>query len=778
MAITFPTTLDALTNPTSTDNLNTAGVLHDVQHSDLNDAIEAIEAKLGINPSGPTLFTGAASHDALIRDVCFDIRAYGAIPDTIITNGVTTAASSTITGPAGTWVAGDVGKSIWILNAATGERNFTTTIATVAGGGASITVANAVTKTKATAVIGWGGDNTTAIQAAINAAAAGGGGRVLVPPGAWLTNQLVLGNLVWLEGTSTRGSMLRFGAGQNVPMIINLVAPTAADQNAEFTGVRYLTLEGNRDRQTGAVSHGINLTSNPTFGSGATNDYEFDTHHVLDHLFVWNCDGEGVKTGGRSAMTFYNVYAYYNRLNGFNLGFDTFITSCHAGQNGECGFYSASTTIHIINCAAFYNGQATGTNGYGFHWDGNSQGGIHCSNLLAQDNQAAGYRLNSVERATFSCCVADSNSRYTLGTYAGFELNNSNYNILEACTAFDRYLKGTEDGPPSNGGVTVAGPSQMHAFKTSGTCLSNRASMNHSLHWDNIYNISSSTNATPTVITTSAIHNMTSGQFVKIANHATNLAANGFWKVTVLSTTTVSLQNPLTGADLAATAAGGATGTMTVAVGGPVHPTSVSVDNNDLRFNGQFGKQTMAAPIAGASWYPDPYGGHTIEVALTANIIVKPPQKRHDGLRMAFIFKQDATGGRTVTFTDEADTWLAPNAVINLQANAITGLEFYFDGVSWSQTSNSPFTKVMRGTAVWDPAAISNGANVNTTVTVTGAAVGDAVAVGFSVALTIGMILTAHVSAANTVTVLLHNISAGASVNLASGTLTAYVFKA
>ena len=52
MTTAYPGALDAFNNPSSTDSLDTAGVLHDVQHADANDAIEAIEAELGINPSG------------------------------------------------------------------------------------------------------------------------------------------------------------------------------------------------------------------------------------------------------------------------------------------------------------------------------------------------------------------------------------------------------------------------------------------------------------------------------------------------------------------------------------------------------------------------------------------------------------------------------------------------------------------------------------------------------------------------------------------------------
>ncbi len=68
MAITFPTGLDALTNPTSGDNLDTAGVLHDVQHSDLNDAVEALQAKVGINSSAVTTTLDYRVAQALLRD--------------------------------------------------------------------------------------------------------------------------------------------------------------------------------------------------------------------------------------------------------------------------------------------------------------------------------------------------------------------------------------------------------------------------------------------------------------------------------------------------------------------------------------------------------------------------------------------------------------------------------------------------------------------------------------------------------------------------------------
>ena len=49
MSITYPTTKDSLTNPSGTDTLS--GVDHADQHSDVNDAIEALETKVGVDSS-------------------------------------------------------------------------------------------------------------------------------------------------------------------------------------------------------------------------------------------------------------------------------------------------------------------------------------------------------------------------------------------------------------------------------------------------------------------------------------------------------------------------------------------------------------------------------------------------------------------------------------------------------------------------------------------------------------------------------------------------------
>ena len=64
MASNFPSSLDTFTNPSSTDAMDSVSVPHATQHSDLNDAVEALEAKVGADSSAVT-----SSHDYKIAQL-------------------------------------------------------------------------------------------------------------------------------------------------------------------------------------------------------------------------------------------------------------------------------------------------------------------------------------------------------------------------------------------------------------------------------------------------------------------------------------------------------------------------------------------------------------------------------------------------------------------------------------------------------------------------------------------------------------------------------------
>lgn len=80
------------------------------------------------------------------------------------------------------------------------------------------------------------------------------------------------------------------------------------------------------------------------------------------------------------------------------------------------------------------------------------------------------------------------------------------------------------------------------------------------------------------------------------------------------------------------------------------------------------------------------------------------------------------------------------------------------------------------GSTTYDPPSLADGASTSTTLTVTGAAVGDFALAAHDKILTNAVMVSAHVSAADTVTVILLNRTGGV-LDLASGTLSAFVWR-
>ena len=54
MTTNFPSGLDSFTNPTATDAMDSVTVPHADQHADVNDAVEALQAKVGVDGSAVT----------------------------------------------------------------------------------------------------------------------------------------------------------------------------------------------------------------------------------------------------------------------------------------------------------------------------------------------------------------------------------------------------------------------------------------------------------------------------------------------------------------------------------------------------------------------------------------------------------------------------------------------------------------------------------------------------------------------------------------------------
>ncbi|HEX7963201.1 MAG TPA: glycosyl hydrolase family 28-related protein [Candidatus Saccharimonadales bacterium] len=306
-------------------------------------------------------------------------------------------------------------------------------------------------------------DDTTAIQAAINAAynstavAGGSGGIVYVPRGLTRVTGLVLYDGVVLQGAGMYATVITMNSNANKSVVTNHVSSDGIGANGEFVGVWDLTIDGNRSGQS-ATSHGIKFNTNPT-NTGAANDAWFDTHQHVKNVRVRYCHDDGINASGRSEMRFENVYVSGCWGNSFNTTYDTFIVNCSSENAGLEGFYLDNGDIMLSNCKAWDSGKVDASRGAGFRIE-NSFAYALLSSCTAQNNFAQGFYLHNTNGSILQSCVADSNNHgqgNAAGQYAAVELWNASHCVIDF-TALQGYQSGNLIGNQGYG-LRLAGGS-------------------------------------------------------------------------------------------------------------------------------------------------------------------------------------------------------------------------------------------------------------------------------------------------------------------------------
>lgn len=161
MAINFPTSLDSLTNPLGTDSVQ--AVSHAAQHADTNDAIEALEAKVGADNS--TVTTSLDYRVNALENASLDEEGIQQIAADLLTNGTHTNIAVTY----------DDANDKINLEATYGNEEAISAIATALTAGTGITktydnVANTITLAVDTNSIATQSYVTTAISNLVDAA--------------------------------------------------------------------------------------------------------------------------------------------------------------------------------------------------------------------------------------------------------------------------------------------------------------------------------------------------------------------------------------------------------------------------------------------------------------------------------------------------------------------------------------------------------------------------------------------------------------------------------
>lgn len=113
--------------------------------------------------------------------------------------------------------------------------------------------------------------------------------------------------------------------------------------------------------------------------------------------------------------------------------------------------------------------------------------------------------------------------------------------------------------------------------------------------------VTSSTDATPIVVTATS-HGFTTGDRVLIYGHTTNIAANGIYKVVVVTANTFQLKDELTGASIAGSGAGAGSSGLVVAA----PPVLLVTDYRNIVLQvSTSGSATVNLKVAGSTGKPE-----------------------------------------------------------------------------------------------------------------------------------------------------------------------------
>jgi hypothetical protein len=190
--------------------------------------------------------------------------------------------------------------------------------------------------------------------------------------------------------------------------------------------------------------------------------------------------------------------------------------------------------------------------------------------------------------------------------------------------------------------------------------------------------------------------------------------------------------------------------------------------------------------LKGAYSLEPPAAGYGVRLSDSTNFSINGVGgKLSSAATGALLFIDATSSGLTTDITVDDVIGESPSAAssfgirVSSNANNVTvgqnwHLSTFTTPISWG-TGTGHKGGYLTGSATYDPASIASGSGVTTSVTVTGAAVGDKAEATFSNSLQ-GIVLTAYVGSANSVSVRFQNGTGGA-LDLASGTLKAVVTK-
>lgn len=380
MASNYPTNLDALTNPAPGSTMLSPA--HSAQHANANDAIEAVQATLGTNPQG-----GSATVKARIAAA---ETALTAKASTAYVDALNTAMDTRVDAIESTTSFSSL-QSAWQADDAEVRAVADAALVAASSGGAGDSYSINV---KSFGALGNGTTNdTTAIQAALDAVPATGG-SVVFPPGSYLVSApLVVKSYTHIKGTEpssrywtystslpTSACNLRVADGFSGATVISIPSGRTAMsiQGITILGRNVGTVNG----ITGTVSgteHALLVRDVNIIGMGGNGITGGFYAARFDTIYVGGCQGWGVAATERFSDTFWhNSYIAGNKAGGLSLAGSSNSGLCSFSQMRveRSGFDSNNPTspsnssapgiyIRRLVDSAFLNCQTDGNTGNG-----------------------------------------------------------------------------------------------------------------------------------------------------------------------------------------------------------------------------------------------------------------------------------------------------------------------------------------------------------------------------------------------------------------------------
>jgi hypothetical protein len=503
-------------------------------------------------------------------------------------------------------------------------------------------------------------DDTSAIQAAINAVPTAGG-IVFIPAGHYkLTNKLTV-----------KSSLTLRGAGQN-SVFLQQSDPTK--DCLYGSDIEYLVLADLQCYGPGSgTGHGINLVlTSATFTVGVS----------LDRVVSYHFGGDGVRVATPSASAFRRVSAFSNGANGINL---------YGDPGGSSG-----TGCLLDNCYAYFNSNV----GYRI-----SRMVYSVLSACASDSNVTGYLLEACTAVCATGCgVASAQTGVDIegGTASGirnmFNYNNLGVAVKVASSAQAAELFQIVENTPGSGATAfVQIASGCSAVMTA--CIGATANdINAGSITTTLVDPTSGATTVP-----GSISARRSGTTPLVRAYAADVTNNVVMRHDGTSGEIKSSTGVLLTSDTGSTVvSGGAAPELRVRFSGGSH-NSVDIHHDDTigTIGTSAGKLLLAAagpaPVEVSALAPtvvalvdtpttvgiDASEGNVFALTLGGNRTLSDPLNPTDGQRITYRLTQDATGGRTASWGSAFRFSTAiPAPSLTATAGATDYVDFVYNGAA------------------------------------------------------------------------------------------------